>query len=144
MKRVALLVSSFALLLVVAVQAEDPKKSLEKLKGSWVITAMTVDGNDNDNAKGDTLTIDGDKWSVKTQSGEEMEGTLKVGAKDKLLTIDIAFTKGNESGKTALGLYEVADSSLKLCMSMPGESDRPADLSAGAGSKRMLIVFKKK
>jgi uncharacterized protein (TIGR03067 family) len=130
--------------LVVSVRAEeDPKKALDKIKGSWAITAMTVDGNDNDNAKGDTLTIDGEKWSVKTQN-EEMEGTLKVGAKGKLLTIDISFSKGNEAGKTALGLYEVKDDVLKLCMSMPGETDRPADLSATAGSKRMLIVFKKK
>ena len=40
------------------------------------------------------------------------------------------------------GIYELKGDELKICLSEPG-GQRPGELSAKEGSKRMLITFKK-
>jgi uncharacterized protein (TIGR03067 family) len=144
MKLQLCLVSCLALLVAVSLRAaDDAQKELDKVKGSWVIESMTAEGNDNPEAKGNTMTIDGNNWSLKIGE-QDIGGTLKLDTSKKPHTVDFALSKGNDSGKTALGIYELKDNVLKVCVIHPGETDRPSDFKAEAGSKRILLVFKKK
>jgi uncharacterized protein (TIGR03067 family) len=144
MKKSGLLATFAVMVLAVVGRAEeDSKKALEKLRGTWAIQSVTLEGTENNDAGGISLVIDGDQWSVKTDD-DDKQGTLKIGMDKKLHTIDMSIAKGDDSGKKCLGIYELSDDTLKLCVSLPGESERPTEFKAEAGSKRVLLVLKKK
>jgi uncharacterized protein (TIGR03067 family) len=70
-------------------------------------------------------------------------GTIKLNPTKKPRAIDITFTEGEHKGKTALGIYEIDSDAFRVCVARVGD-ERPAGFSARAGSRRILIVYKRK
>src|SRR5437899_10044722 len=83
----------------------EPAQDLERLQGAWLITSFETGGRAVQGAKGDTLTIDTDKFLLAPKT-ELMKGTLKLDATREPKTIDLNVT-AHEGGKggVALGLY---------------------------------------
>ena len=64
-------------------------------------------------------------------------GTLKLDASKQPMTIDLAITEGDDSGKAQIGIVEVTDGTLRMCLDTPGAGQRPSEF----GVKDGVIVF---
>jgi uncharacterized protein (TIGR03067 family) len=123
---------------------EDGKKELKKFEGTWQAVSVENDGvkAPDDELKILKITIDGDKYTVKSEDNVVSRGTFKVDPSKKPKTIDITHSEGDGSGQGMLGIYEFDGDTMKACYARPGEA-RPAKFSADAGSGNQLIVCKK-
>jgi uncharacterized protein (TIGR03067 family) len=130
--------------LVLAADADDAKKELAKLAGTWSAVSIERDGKamPADKLKSSTLTITGDKYVVKM--GELMiEGVYKLDPAQKPKAIDATRTNGDDKGKTLLGIYALEGDELKMCFNGPDVKERPKEFGAKSGSGTALYVFKR-
>jgi uncharacterized protein (TIGR03067 family) len=114
---------------------------LEKLRGTWKISALEVEGREmpKEMLGGATITIDGDNFST-TSMGATFAGKVSCDAGDKPVTIDIAFTEGPHAGQKSLGIYELMGDDWKLCLGFAG-SDRPKEFATRPGSGHALELL---
>lgn len=140
MRRVVCLLLVTALL---AAQSKDTTSQVaERLQGSWTVVSAERNGQAADAVKGDTLTITGPTFTVKSKEGE-LKGTLKLGVEKKPPAVDFVHTDGPAKGVTLLGVYELQGDDWRICFAPADAKDRPSDLSAKAGSPNMVIVLKR-
>ena len=124
---------------------EAVAKDLLAFKGTWRMNSKEVDGKkfSEEEIKDVIATTDGSGrcW---VRRGDKLigEGTAKFDPTTKPKTIDITFTEGEHKGKTCLGIYEIDGDTLRVCVARPGD-ERPADLSAKAGSGHILVVYQR-
>lgn len=125
--------------------ADDPKPSQTKLEGTWSLASLEVNGQkvSEETLANATITIKGNKYSFKMQDQSE-EGTMKVDSDKKPATIDLDILSGESKGKKQLGIFQVDDKTLKLCLTEPGSEARPKEIQANEGSGQLLFVFKRK
>ena len=120
---------------------QDAKKDADQLQGTWVAQSLERGGQADPNAKGDTLTIQGDKFTIKMKDGE-VKGTLKVEADKTPRQIEFMITEGPQQG-TALGIYAVEGDELKLCLAQPGVKERPKALGSKQGESHLFVTLKR-
>ncbi len=129
-------------LLVAADNAkDDAKKEIKKFEGSWRLESLENDGakTPDEELKRMKLTIEGEKYTLKTEDATVSAGTIKVDGAKKPKTINIMATDGDGSGQEMLGIYELDGDKMKVCYGRPNE-ERPSKLAAEAGSGRILVV----
>src|SRR5262245_4336801 len=122
------LLAALTVALLLAADADDAKKELAKLAGTWDVVSVERDGKalPADKAKGGTLTIKGDKYVVKI--GETtIEGVYKLDPSLKPKAIDAIRTNGDDKGKSLLGIFALDGDELKMCFNAPGNKDRPRE-----------------
>jgi uncharacterized protein (TIGR03067 family) len=114
---------------------------LERLRGTWKIIALEVEGRElsKEMFAGATITIDGDNFST-TSMGATFAGKVSCDAGDKPVTIDIAFTEGPHAGQKSLGIYELQENDWKLCLGFAG-SDRPQEFASTPSSGHVLELL---
>ena len=114
---------------------------LEKLRGTWKIIALEVEGREmpKEMLGGATITIDGDNFST-TSMGATFAGKVSYDASGDRSTIDIAFTEGPHAGQKSLGIYELQGDDWKLCLGFAG-SDRPQEFATTPGSGHALELL---
>jgi uncharacterized protein (TIGR03067 family) len=124
--------------------ADDPKKELAKLDGTWRAVSMEVDGNKfaADDVKAYSVTIKDGKYVAKMGNDAYNEGSLKIDASKKPKSIDVMPSKGDNEGKTMAGIYEIDGDTLKICLAQP-DGERPREFESKAGSGRLNVVYKK-
>ncbi len=142
MKLHALLMALATGLLLAADVKEEPKKELDKLQGTWTVTKMERAGMEDPKAVGDTFTVEGDKFTIKTKT-EPMKGTLKIGEAKKGEPVPVDMTMKDPSGKdmTMKGLYQIEGEMIKFCFPLDPSKDRPVKVTAGA--ETMMVTLKK-
>ncbi len=135
---------TLGVVLLLGTAAADDKKELEKLAGTWNVTAIEVEGKSvpADKIKSSTLTMKGDKYTFKV-GDDTIEGVWKIDASGKPKTIDAKRTNGKDKDQTLLGIYLLEGDELKTCFSAPGKEERPKDFSAKEGSGQRLYVFQR-
>ena len=84
-----------------------------------------------------TLSIVGEKYQQAVDGKVTERGTLKLDASKQPMTIDLAITEGDGSGKAQIGIVEVTDGTLRMCLDTPGAGQRPSEF----GVKDGVIVF---
>jgi uncharacterized protein (TIGR03067 family) len=124
---------------------EAVAKDLQAFKGTWRLSSKQEDGKkfSEEVIQGVIATSDGE-GRVLVRRGDKVigGGTIKLDPTKKPKAIDIAFTEGENKGKTALGIYEIKSDAFRVCVARVGD-ERPAEFSARAGSGRKLIVYKR-
>jgi hypothetical protein len=58
------------------------------------------------------------------------------------MTLDLVIVEGTDAGKTQLGIFEVADGTLRMNLDTPGAGQRPADFTIK--NTGVMVVAKKK
>jgi uncharacterized protein (TIGR03067 family) len=130
--------------------ADEAKQQAEKFAGTWGAVSYVQDGQGEGEKiapqespvrwvfKGDKVTFLAD---VEAASAK---GSFKLDPSKKPKAIDIVFpaAPGDKKGQTVLGIYELDGDTLKLCYD-PDGAKRPAEFKSMAGSKLILVVFKK-
>jgi uncharacterized protein (TIGR03067 family) len=123
--------------------APGKKGDKEKLQGTWAVTGLEIGGQPipGEYIKGMKFTFTGNKLSMVDPKGKVIESTFTIDDAKKPKTIDIAAPKGKE--KAMVGIYTLdGDDTLKICGVEEGDT-RPKDFATQAGSKAMLLTFKR-
>jgi uncharacterized protein (TIGR03067 family) len=152
MRRHALWVLGVSLLVVggpplAAGDARDEaiRKDRKKYEGTWQVISLEVDGNRSAEEDARKITVineaDG-KWAIEVDGQVVARGTSTIDPTAKPKTVDLTMTEGQNSGQTALGLYELGDDTRKVCFAQPGQG-RPTEFAAPAGSGHILAVLKR-
>ena len=131
---------AMSLLFVTAGQApaDDVKKELDKIQGSWAIS--TFNGQTVPTDAQAFLVFKGDKYEQWNNGAVDERGTIKIDPKTKPLSIDLIITEGNDAGKTQPGLYEFTDAdTLSVGLAIPGNTTRPAAIAQA----ELQVVLKK-
>ncbi len=115
-----------------------------KIEGTYSIASMIMDGKDLsvEDVKQVSMTWKEGKYTVKYGNEVVEEGTYKVNVKKKPYTIDTTATRGENRGKTRLGLYEYKDGELKICFGDLGK-DRPTDFASKGGDGKTIYSLKR-
>src|SRR5262245_57159820 len=102
------------------VAAEDAKKDLDKIQGTWHVVSVENDGakRPDEVAKDMKMVIKGDKYTF-TAGDMTESGTIKLDPSKKPATIDISITEGDDKGKTQLGIYQIEGDTFKICVDRP-------------------------
>jgi uncharacterized protein (TIGR03067 family) len=112
----------------------EMKSDLEKLQGTWNITALESDGVKQPATvfSGAHIIIKGDQ-SESLGMGAVYRGKVTLDATKKPKHIDILFTEGHAKGMTNHGIYELGRDSWKLCLDTTGKS-RPKTFATKSAS----------
>jgi uncharacterized protein (TIGR03067 family) len=134
----------FAITAAYVLGGDDARMGRTAIQGNWQLATLEVDGKkiDLDNGSPPTeFTFAGDRLRA---SGEDLFSvTLDTAASPKL--IDFTSLKPDEKGRVLEGIYRLRDSELTICVfTGEGARMRPLDFSTAPGSKRLLVVLRKK
>lgn len=120
------------------------KKELKAMAGTWRAVSIETDGK---KAPDDVLRIvvmtrdETGKTVIRRGDTVVLESMIqKLNPSKKPKTIDTEQTVGEHKGKTVLGIYEINESTLRVCLAPPGK-ERPTEFSAKAGSGNSLAVY---
>lgn len=126
-------------------RAKAIQQDRNRIAGTWQIVALTVNGNRSQDEDLHKLTVvngaDG-TWSLRSEDNEIVRGTTSIDPTLKPKTIDIQPTTGNDQGKTYPGIYELNQTTRKLCFAPPGK-DRPTAFNSTAENQHILVEFKR-
>jgi uncharacterized protein (TIGR03067 family) len=110
------------------------KGDLERLQGSWAVTALEVDGQFTPAGMlaEARIVIRGRRFTS-SGMGAVYRGTVALDDSHTPAHIDMTFTAGPEKGNTNLGIYRFSGETLTLCLATRG-SLRPERFAALPGS----------
>jgi uncharacterized protein (TIGR03067 family) len=123
---------------------EAAKKDLERLQGTWVMTALEVDGKDVglEKIQGTTLTIKGDKYSVKAK--DNVNGcVIRLDPKKDPPAIDMIFMQPGAGDKTHKGIYKIEGDTFRICRGLGAEQERPGQLATWPNTGYFVVTWKK-
>jgi uncharacterized protein (TIGR03067 family) len=118
-------------------KADDPK---DKLKGTWTIVSMERDGQKapEDQVKGQTLTFEGDKMTIKRDNDTKM-ATYKIDASQKPAHLDVTPSDGPEKDKTLKMIYQIDGDTLKVGGDKNENGERPKTFETAG----MIVTMKR-
>jgi uncharacterized protein (TIGR03067 family) len=160
--------SRFATLLCVGVglaigpvRADDVKKEQDRLKGTWELAGLVVDGTDKPKKfvedhpftlifAGNEATyiaennmINGNRRPRKSRVSFRSKLNIKLDPGKKPKTIDFIYLDEETKGNTAFGLYEVDGDSLKVCLSVSPNGPRPDKLESKKDTKTLVFILRR-
>src|SRR4051812_4804016 len=107
-----------ALLVVAAVLATDGGPAADKdgdaLQGTWTVTEAEENGQPLDRIKGNTLTIDGSKFTIKTETSD-LKGTFALHPDIMPKGMDLTHVEGAVKGRIWYAVYSLDGDELKIC-----------------------------
>jgi uncharacterized protein (TIGR03067 family) len=113
---------------------------LRKLRGTWKLTALELNGEKQEPGDGGTVIIRGDRLS--TADGDQFRLTVDPAADPKV--IDLTRLTGDDKGQVLEGIYTLRGETLKLCLyGGGGAKSRPTEFEAKPGSERVLAVLQR-
>jgi uncharacterized protein (TIGR03067 family) len=143
MKCILLMLAFVAVTAGAAKPAITVLDDMEALQGTWTFLSLEVDGAKIPEAmlSGSNILIKGDTFKS-ISGGIAYEGTIRIGPSKTPKTLDMIFSSGPETGKTAPGIYEISRDNLKICLSL-GASSRPTEFATKPGSGHALELLKR-
>jgi uncharacterized protein (TIGR03067 family) len=120
------------------------KKEMARLEGEWTMVSGEIDGvpMPEQMRKGARRVAKDGETTVTINGQLFMKAKFTVDPTKKPRSIDYLFTGGPTKGKKQLGIYELDGDTVKFCFAAP-DTDRPADFTTKAGSRRTLSVWKR-
>src|SRR4051812_9867312 len=106
MRGAAMVVASVLALAAGPAEEDAGKKDRELLQGTWTVVSAEHDGQPLDRIKGNTLTLKGDRFTIKTRTAE-FKGTCKLDPTKKPKTIDFLHESDVLKDKTWQGIYSL-------------------------------------
>ena len=126
-------------------QDDAIKKDRQRIAGTWRVVALEVDGNKSTEEDARKFTVvngsDG-TWSLRSEDQEINKGTTTIDPTKKPKTIDMTLTDGEGKGDKFLGIYELGETTRRLCIAAAGK-DRPTEFSSPPGSEQILVSLER-
>ena len=113
------------------------------LQGTWRPVSMLENGKSlpKEQFKNIKLTISVFNFTF-SNGADTHSGLYMIDPRESPKTLDIAVTKGKESGKVYLAIYKFEDGKMIQCMQVSNAS-RPTEFTGDAGSGNLLEVWEK-
>jgi uncharacterized protein (TIGR03067 family) len=123
---------------------EAVRQDRKKYEGTWRVVSLTIDGNQaaDEDARKITVINHAETWIVLVDGKEVVRGTRTIDPTKKPKTIDFTPSEGDSKGKLFLGIYDIGESTRKLCFAPPGK-DRPPEFASKLGLEHFLVVFER-
>jgi uncharacterized protein (TIGR03067 family) len=130
-----------------AAEPADAATVLKQLEGKWKMERMEVNGAER-SAERMGAVIDGAKITLTHEGEKAGTGKLVLDPSKDPAEIDWKWTSGAGSGKTSLGIYQLKDDTLTICMNQARGKDsdkRPKKFTTkpDVGNGSILYVLKK-
>jgi uncharacterized protein (TIGR03067 family) len=127
-------------------QADDAKKELDKIQGTWIAVTYDVNGMKPpaDIVQTIKFVCTGDKYEQAMQGQVVEKGTHKLDPSKKPKHMDITVTEGEAKGQTQLAIYEFEGDTLKICANLPGSKERPTEFASKPGSSNVINIVLKR
>jgi uncharacterized protein (TIGR03067 family) len=110
-------------------------KDLEKLQGTWYVSALEIDGVEQP-FDGATIVVDGTSFTS-SGMGDDYTGTITLSPTKKPKTIDLAFTSGPPAGTTNRGIYKLDGDGWTICLATRGDA-RPRGFATKQNTGHVL------
>jgi uncharacterized protein (TIGR03067 family) len=146
-----LLVVGASLTAVAAIASADDakdeaiKKDRQRIEGTWRVVALEVNGNKATAEDARKLTVvngpDG-TWSLLSEGKEISKGTSTIDPTKRPKALDFTPTEGEGKGNHFLGIYELGETTRKVCFAPPGKA-RPTEFTSTPGSEQVLVTFER-
>lgn len=136
MKSFMTTIAGMAMAASLVVSGAQQTTTASALQGTWRLTSLNG-RSIPDQGPQITLSIVGEKYQQALDGKVTERGTVKLDASKQPMTIDLAITEGDDSGKAQLGIVEVTDGILRMCLDTPGAGQRPSAF----GAKEGVILF---
>jgi uncharacterized protein (TIGR03067 family) len=125
----------------------DPAQAeMAKLAGTWQLIAAEQDGHKGIDywvAK-HQMTIGRDGTFASRAEGATLaEGNLVLDPGRSPKAVDLRAKGGLPGGVTLYGIYELKGDEVRICYPVTG-TDRPTEFTSGAGSRHVLMVYRRK
>jgi uncharacterized protein (TIGR03067 family) len=123
--------------------ALDAKEDGKKLEGTWKPVTAELGGKPfpDEVLKTMKLVVTDGKYTV-TVGEQTDEGTVKLDTAKKPRAMDIVGTKGPNQGKTIPAIYEVTDTTLRVCYDLRGKA-HPTEFKTKADTQLFLVEYKR-
>ena len=137
---------NLAVLIVVSVASvglcADPKKADEALIGWWRPDSAVMAGKEIPREELIHRYLKLSNGEFRLNYGDQLDiGTYKIGESDNPKTITLVVTKGDNKGKTTLGIYELNERSLRICLDTGGGKTRPTKFESKPGTQSFLASY---
>lgn len=125
-------------------ETEAVRAARVRYAGTWKVVAIESDGN-RTTRDGPPIVVtnqpDG-SWTMAIDGREVSRGTSRIDPLAAPAEIDIDITEGDGKGGRLLGIYEVTDTTRRLCFR--GETGwRPREFSTTPGCGAVLVDFER-
>lgn len=122
-------------LLSVVVRADDHRKALDELQGTWKVTRVEFNGQTlpPETIEGWSLTVKSEKYTLRA-GPVTVGGSIRLDLASDPRGIVATRTSGLDTGKTVQGIYELKGDRLKMCFNEPGRKKRPPRFATSEGS----------
>jgi uncharacterized protein (TIGR03067 family) len=123
--------------------ASKAKADGQKIQGTWKPVTAALGGKPfpDELLKTMTLVLTDGKYTV-TVGELTDEGTVKLDPAKEPRAMDIMGTKGPNQGKTILAIYELTDTTLRICYDLSGKA-RPNEFKTKADTQLFLVEYKR-
>jgi uncharacterized protein (TIGR03067 family) len=128
--------------------ADDAEQELARLQGNWIVVSAEIGGKpvDADDLKDIRRTVKGDEIAWLFEGDVFLRTRFKIDPAQNPKRWDATLTfvdvGEGEVVEKRLGIYELKDDALKICVAGPDE-ERPVDFSTRPKSEGVLIVLKR-
>jgi uncharacterized protein (TIGR03067 family) len=121
----------------------DDKEDSKKMQSTWKPVSAELAGKPfpDEALKTMKLVLADGKYTV-TVGGQTDEGTVKLDSAKTPRAMDIEGTKGPNKGKTIPAIYELKDTTLRICYDLSGK-ERPKEFKTAADTKLFLVEYKR-
>lgn len=136
-----LLVTSLAA--TCCLRGEDPPKDLQILQGKWAATDAELGGKKfpDDAIKTMSLAFDGAQYI--SRLGEKADrGNYKIDGNTSPKSIEFTSVKGPNAGKTFVGIYELEERRLRVCLDLGGKH-QPKDFETTDKPERVSVIYER-
>jgi uncharacterized protein (TIGR03067 family) len=124
--------------------SDDAKQELAKLQGDWIIVSAEIDGAPvaAEDLKEFRRTVKGDEIAWRMGSDHLLRTRFKIDPARSPKHWDVTFLDGDEQGQTCLGIYELKDNQLKICVGGPN-GERPLEFATKPDSDGIFLVLRR-
>jgi uncharacterized protein (TIGR03067 family) len=132
-------------LLAAATVCAGPPANLKEFDGTWIPATAEMAGQSMPESvlKAITLKLDDGRYEVTVLGEQPDTGTFVLNPAAGPKAIKINGTKGPNTGKTFLAIYELKRDTLRVCYDLSGEKT-PAEFKTSAGTKLYLVTYRRK
>ena len=124
-------------------EATSAKEDGKKIQGSWKPVTAELGGKPYPDAvlKMMKLVLTDGKYTV-TVGEQADEGMVKLDPTKTPRAMDVVGTKGPNQGKTFPAIYELTDTTLRICYDLSGKA-RPTEFKTKADTQLFLVEYKR-
>lgn len=123
-----------------ATGATSPATPASSLAGNWTVVAGEHEGARMDVVVGGTLAIDGDRFRIRTASGNELQGRIEQRASTKPAQLDLV----HDSGVRWIAIYALEGATLRLnYVDATGKDPRPTEFRTSGETEASLLTLER-